>query len=72
MERRDELRLDRGEHNIKFGGEVKLLHQNHYETQTPTFTFGGGRTALAPRGAEQFNAFADFLLGEMNSERRKR
>jgi hypothetical protein len=54
-----------GEHNVKFGGEMKILHQNHYETQTPTFTFNGGRTALAPAGPNQFNAFADFLLGEV-------
>ena len=57
----------KGSHNVKFGGEMKILHQNHYETQTPTFTFTGGRTALAPAGPNNFNAFADFLLGEMNS-----
>ena len=57
----------RGVHNVKFGGEMKLLHQNHYETQTPTFAFSGGRTALAPAGPNAFNAFADFLLGEVNS-----
>ncbi len=57
----------KGEHNVKFGGEAKLLHQNHYETQTPTFTFTGGRTALAPTAPNNFNAFADFLLGEMNA-----
>lgn len=57
----------KGDHNVKFGGEMKILHQNHYETQTPTFTFTGGRTALAPAGPNNFNAFADFLLGEMNS-----
>jgi hypothetical protein len=57
----------RGNHNVKFGGEMKILHQNHYETQTPSFTFSGGRTALAPAGPNNFNAFADFLLGEMNS-----
>jgi hypothetical protein len=56
----------RGSHNVKFGGEMKILHQNHYETQTPRFNFTGGRTALAPAGPNAFNAFADFLLGEMN------
>ena len=54
----------RGKHNIKFGGEQKRLMQNHYETQTPTFTFNGGRTALAPASPNNFNAFADFLLGD--------
>ena len=53
-----------GNHNVKFGGEIKLLHQNHYETQTPRFEFNGGRTALAPASPNAFNAFADFLLGE--------
>jgi hypothetical protein len=57
----------KGDHNVKFGGEMKILHQNHYETQTPTFTFTGGRTVLAPGGPNNFNAFADFLLGEVNS-----
>ena len=57
----------KGNHNVKFGGEIKLLHQNHYETQTPSFTFTGGRTALAPAAPSNFNAFADFLLGEPNS-----
>ena len=57
----------RGAHNVKLGGEMKILHQNHYETQTPSFTFSGGRTALAPAGPNAFNAFADFLLGEANS-----
>ena len=56
----------KGKHNIKFGGEFKRLEQNHYEDQTPTFTFNGGRTALAPASPNNFNAFADFLLGEMN------
>jgi hypothetical protein len=55
----------KGDHNVKFGGEMKILHQNHYETQTPTFTFNGGRTALGPTGPNAFNAFADFLLGDV-------
>ncbi|MCU1324656.1 MAG: TonB-dependent receptor family protein [Bryobacterales bacterium] len=58
---------NKGKHNIKFGGETKLLHQNHYETQTPTFTFTGGRTALAPTSPNNFNAFADYLLGDVNA-----
>ena len=60
----------KGGHNVKFGGEIKRLHQNHYETQSPQFTFTGGRTALGPTGSpNNFNAFADFLLGEANSRR---
>jgi hypothetical protein len=57
----------KSKHNVKFGGEIKRLHQNHYETQTPSFTFTGGRTALAPASPNNFNAFADYLLGEMNA-----
>ena len=56
-------------HNVKFGGEIKRLHQNHYETQSPQFTFNGGRTTLAPTGGNNFNGFADFLLGEASSRR---
>jgi len=55
----------KGKHNIKFGAEIKRLMQNHYEDQTPTFTFTGGQTALAPAAPNNFNAFADFLLGNM-------
>ncbi|MEO8591842.1 MAG: TonB-dependent receptor [Candidatus Solibacter sp.] len=54
----------KSKHNIKFGGEIKHLAQNHYENQTPTFNFTGGRTALAPASPNNFNAFADFLLGD--------
>src|SRR5436190_8257865 len=57
----------KSKHNVKFGGEIKRLHQNHYETQTPSFTFTGGRTALAPASPNNFNAFADYLLGEVNA-----
>ena len=71
MGREPERRLDQERnHNVKFGGELKRLHQNHYETQSPQFTFSGGRTALGPTGSpNNFNAFADFLLGEANSRR---
>jgi len=56
-------------HNVKFGGELKRLHQNHYETQSPQFTFNGGRTTLAPTAGNNFNQFADFLLGEASARR---
>jgi len=57
-------------HNVKFGGELKRLHQNHYETQSPQFTFSGGRTALnGGPSTNNFNAFADFLLGEASARR---
>ena len=56
---------NKSKHNIKFGAEMKRLMQNHYEDQTPTFTFTGGQTALAPAAPNLYNAFADFLLGNM-------
>jgi hypothetical protein len=56
------FRLDRGAHNVKLGGEMKILHQNHYETQTPTFTFSGGRYRAGSRRAERLQCLRDFLL----------
>ena len=53
----------KGGHNVKFGGEMKLLHQNHYETQSPMFTFTGGRTALAPARAEQLQRLCGLPAG---------
>ena len=54
----------KGSHNIKFGVDSIILHQNHYETQAQSFTFNGGVTR-DPRGpaANDFNRFASFLLG---------
>src|SRR6185312_4896110 len=54
-------------HTIRFGGEIKRLMMNHYEDSTPIMTFTGGQTALAPAGPNNFNGFADFLLGNYNS-----
>ena len=54
----------KGSHNVKFGVDHIILHQDHYETQAATFTFNGGVTTL-PGGvaANNYNAFAAFLLG---------
>jgi outer membrane receptor protein involved in Fe transport len=54
----------KGSHNVKFGVDYIILHQDHYETQAQTFTFNGGVTTL-PGGAaaNNFNTFAAFLLG---------
>ena len=59
----------KGSHNVKFGVDYIILHQDHYETQAQAFTFNGGVTAL-PGGAaaNDFNRFASFLLG-MPSQR---
>src|SRR5262245_1612926 len=54
----------RAAHNVKFGGDYVNLHQNHYETQVQDFTFNGGSTSLNGGPApNNFNRFADFLLG---------
>jgi hypothetical protein len=55
-------------HNVKFGFDFQNLHQNHYETQAQSFTFGNGLTALSGGTASNnFNGFASFLLGEVSS-----
>jgi len=55
-------------HNVKFGFDFQNLHQNHYETQAQSFTFGNGLTALSGGPASNnFNGFASFLLGEVSS-----
>jgi Carboxypeptidase regulatory-like domain len=55
----------KGTHNVKFGVDINRQHLNHYETASPpTFTFTGGATALnGGASPNDFNAFADFLLG---------
>ena len=58
----------RGTHNVKFGIDMQDLHQNHYETQASTFNFTGIATALnGGASPNNFNAFADFLLGAVQS-----
>ena len=53
-----------GSHNVRFGIDYANLAQNHYETQVQDFTFNGGSTALNGGAAvNNFNRFADFLLG---------
>ena len=58
----------KGSHNVKFGVDYIILHQDHYETQAQAFTFNGGVTTL-PGGAaaNNFNRFASFLLGMPSS-----
>ena len=58
----------KGSHNVKFGIDYIILHQDHYETQAPSFTFNGGVTTI-PGGAaaNNFNTFAAFLLGMPSS-----
>jgi len=54
------------QHNIRFGGELRREHMNHWEPYSAisSFTFNGNMTALnGGPGPNQFNSYADFLLG---------
>lgn len=54
----------RGRHSIRFGMDYNYLAQNHYETQPNSFSINGGATVLrGGAAANNFNRFADFLLG---------
>ena len=54
----------KGRHNTKFGVNISQQHMNHNEVYPDAFSFSGGVTALngGPQ-INQFNAYADFLLG---------
>ena len=67
----------KGNHSIRFGIDVSQQHMNHKEVGPTAFNFTGGLTGLyCPAGSTnpacangspntgEFNAFADFLLGE--------
>ena len=56
----------KGSHNVKFGIDYIILHQDHYETQAQAFAFNGGVTTLNGT-ANNFNRFAAFLLGMPSS-----
>ncbi len=63
----------RGKHNIRFGIDVSQQHMNHIEVSPTAFAFTGGVTSLnGGPSANQYNSFADFLLGlpqnDVNSE----
>jgi hypothetical protein len=54
----------KGSHNLRFGFDITQQRMNHVETQPTQFNFTGGITSL-PGGpaANQYNSYADFLLG---------
>jgi hypothetical protein len=55
---------NKGSHNVRFGVDVSQQHMNHQEVQPTSFTFNGGATGLkGGPGTNQFNGYADFLLG---------
>ena len=56
-------------HEMRFGVDVVKLELNHWQPELGNgprgyLEFNGGATSLAPSGSpDQFNAYADFLLG---------
>ena len=57
----------RGNHNVKFGGDMHWQHMNHYEISPLTsMSFTGIATSLnGGPAANSYNALADFLLGQI-------
>lgn len=54
----------KGRHSIRFGAEASQQHMNHTEVPPTGFAFSGGVTSLKGGPASnQYNSFADFLLG---------
>ena len=60
-------------HDMRFGVDVVRLELNHWQPELGegprgAFHFSGGATALGPNGSpDQFNAYAQFLLGLTSS-----
>jgi hypothetical protein len=58
-----------GRHNLKFGGEYRILRNNYYQSNQPAglFQFDAGMTSANPKtgvpGTDSGNGFASFLLG---------
>ena len=58
----------KGAHALRFGGNVSQQHMNHIENSQDGFNFSGGSTALnGGISPNQYNGYADFLLGEVQS-----
>ena len=67
VERRDEFRLDQGRAQREVRRRDEDPPSEPLRDADADVHVHGGRTALAPAGPNDFNAFADFLLGEMNA-----
>ncbi|MBC8166927.1 MAG: TonB-dependent receptor, partial [Bryobacteraceae bacterium] len=66
----DSLSVVKGKHNLKFGVDFRKLQNNLLQgAQSGSFTFSRNETAFpsAARRAETGNAFASFLLGEVDA-----
>ena len=63
-----------GKHEMRMGVDVVKLELNHWQPELGRgprggFAFSGGTTALGPTGSpDQFNAYAQFLLGLSNED----
>ena len=60
----------KGAHNVRFGVDISNYSLNHYEATSAmgVFAFTGGQTTLkGGPSANQFNSFAQFLLGLTSS-----
>ena len=58
----------RGNHTVRFGMDVIRQHMDHQGVGPTGFTFTGGATSLkGGPSANQFNSFADLLLGLPNT-----
>ena len=61
----------RGRHNLRFGGEYIHTAINHFQPQMGNprgqFNFTGGATTQGGSNPNNFNSFADFLLGDATS-----
>ncbi|MEJ7606597.1 MAG: hypothetical protein WKF37_10070 [Bryobacteraceae bacterium] len=66
----DSLSMVKGKHNLKFGADFRKLQNNLLQgAQSGSFTFSRNETAFpsAAQRAQTGNAFASFLLGEVDS-----
>jgi hypothetical protein len=54
----------KGSHRLKWGFNIRPVRMDHVETGPDNFSFTGGSTALSGGPSRnQFNSYADFLLG---------
>lgn len=54
----------RGSHNVRFGADVARQANNNWEVGGGgSFSFSGGSTTNNPGSPNQFNSYADFLMG---------
>jgi hypothetical protein len=62
----------KGSHDMRFGVDIVRMELNHWQPELGnprgSLVFGGGATALGPTGSpNQFNSYAQFLLGLTSS-----